>query len=80
MKMRMWQAAALTAVIGTVPLMAQQGDSASAPITLQQLRDGLKDPSRWLIYGGDYSAKRFSPLTQLTPRPRSPSPSGRPAS
>jgi alcohol dehydrogenase (cytochrome c) len=68
MTKRIWQAAALIAAIGAIPLMAQQGEPGNAPITLQQLRDGLKDPSRWLMYGGDYSAKRFSPLTQITPQ------------
>ena len=28
---------------------------------------GLADPSRWLIHSGDYTSKRHSPLTQLTP-------------
>src|SRR5207244_569043 len=35
--------------------------------TIQDLRDGLKDPSRWLSYSGDYTGQRHSPLTQLTP-------------
>ena len=36
-------------------------------ITSQDLLDGLKDPTRWLTYGGDYSGQRHSPLTQITP-------------
>jgi len=28
---------------------------------------GLADPSRWLTHSGDYSSKRHSPLTQITP-------------
>ena len=28
---------------------------------------GLADPSRWLIHSGDYTSKRHSPLTQITP-------------
>jgi len=48
----------------TVTLAAQTG----APlITSQDLLDGLKDSSRWLTYGGDYSSHRHSPLTQITP-------------
>jgi len=48
----------------SVALAAQAG----APvITSQDLLDGLKDPTRWLTYGGDYSSHRHSPLTQITP-------------
>ena len=39
----------------------------SQGITSQDLLDGLKDPSRWLMYSGDYSGRRHSPLTQITP-------------
>jgi glucose dehydrogenase len=39
------------------PLVTVAGPSA----------DGLKDPTRWLTYGGDYSSTRHSPLTQITP-------------
>jgi alcohol dehydrogenase (cytochrome c) len=28
---------------------------------------GLADPSRWLTHSGDYTSKRHSPLTQITP-------------
>jgi alcohol dehydrogenase (cytochrome c) len=28
---------------------------------------GLKHPSQWLTYSGDYSGRRHSPLTQITP-------------
>ena len=51
--------------IGGHVLVAQQG---SAPrVTSQDLVNGLKDPSRWLTYSGDYSGQRHSPLTQITP-------------
>src|SRR5256885_1772247 len=36
-------------------------------ITIQDLRNGFKDPSRWLSYSGDYTSQRHSPLTQITP-------------
>jgi alcohol dehydrogenase (cytochrome c) len=36
-------------------------------ITSQHLLDGLKNPSNWLTYSGDYSGQRHSPLTQITP-------------
>jgi alcohol dehydrogenase (cytochrome c) len=45
--------------------------AAQAPpptqVTAQDLRDGLKNPTRWLNYGGDYGNQRYSPLTQITP-------------
>ncbi|MGE3704015.1 MAG: pyrroloquinoline quinone-dependent dehydrogenase [Vicinamibacterales bacterium] len=56
--------AALLAVGGT--LGAQQDGPTF--ITFQHLRDGLKDPTRWLHYGGDYGSQRHSPLTQITPQ------------
>ena len=36
-------------------------------ITSQDLLDGLKHPTRWLTYSGDYSGRRHSPLKQITP-------------
>src|SRR6201993_3134194 len=41
---------------------------AQAPVTDQDLRDGLKNPSRWLTFSGDYTGQRHSPLKQLTPQ------------
>jgi PQQ-dependent dehydrogenase (methanol/ethanol family) len=40
---------------------------APATVTAQDLRDGLKNPTRWPNYGGDYGNQRHSPLTQITP-------------
>ena len=40
---------------------------AAPQVTSQDLLDGLKDPTRWLTYSGDYSGTRHSPLTQITP-------------
>ena len=37
------------------------------PVTAQDHLDGLKNPSRWLTYSGDYTGRRHSPLTQVTP-------------
>ena len=37
------------------------------PVTSQDLVDGLKNPSRWLTYSGDYTGRRHSPLKQITP-------------
>ena len=41
---------------------------ASAPlVTSRDLLGGLADPSRWLTFSGDYTGRRHSPLTQITP-------------
>jgi alcohol dehydrogenase (cytochrome c) len=59
-------------------LVAQQGPPqgptvpppkppALPEVTYQDLLDGLKNQSRWLTYHGDYTGKRHSPLTQITP-------------
>src|SRR5580765_8618416 len=56
--------ALLIIVIASVTLAAQ---TAGPQVTSQDLLDGLKDPTRWLTYGGDYSGTRNSPLTQITP-------------
>ena len=56
----------LMASIGCVSVAAQQG-ATSRPVTSQMLLDGLKDPTQWLMFGGDYTSRRNSPLTQLTP-------------
>ena len=58
----------LTIVIGTLTVVALGAQQAAAPqVTSQDLLGGLKDPSRWLTYGGDYNGHRHSPLTQITP-------------
>jgi alcohol dehydrogenase (cytochrome c) len=70
----------LMAVSTAAALAAQQNtgapvvpEEAIAPppklplVTALDLRDGLKNPGRWLTYSGDYSGKRHSPLTQITP-------------
>jgi alcohol dehydrogenase (cytochrome c) len=36
-------------------------------VTFSDIRDGFKNTSRWLTYSGDYSSRRHSPLTQITP-------------
>jgi alcohol dehydrogenase (cytochrome c) len=56
--------ALLFIVLCSATLAAQQG----APVvTSQDLLDGLKDPTRWLTYSGNYFGHRNSPLTQITP-------------
>jgi alcohol dehydrogenase (cytochrome c) len=65
-------------VVGSVFGSAQQdthavkapalGTSVTAPlVTYEDLRNGLKNPSSWLTYSGDYSGQRHSPLKQITP-------------
>ncbi|MEQ1870141.1 MAG: PQQ-dependent dehydrogenase, methanol/ethanol family [Vicinamibacterales bacterium] len=49
---------------GGAAVTAQQ---PSNTITFQDLLQGLKDPTRWLTFSGDYSGQRHSPLTQITP-------------
>ena len=63
---RVVRLAALTAAIGLVSIAAQQ---VPAPrVSAQDLLDGLRDPTRWLSYSGDYTGQRHSPLTQITPQ------------
>jgi alcohol dehydrogenase (cytochrome c) len=56
--------ALLMVVVASAGLAAQAG---GPQVTSQDLLDGLKDPSRWVTYGGDYNGHRHSPLTQITP-------------
>jgi alcohol dehydrogenase (cytochrome c) len=70
----------LVAMVAAGSLIAQQNTGAplvsevpAAPppklpeVTYQDLLDGLKNPSRWLSYSGDYTGRRHSPLKQITP-------------
>ena len=36
-------------------------------VTAKDLLNGLNQPSRWLMYSGDYTGRRHSPLKQITP-------------
>jgi alcohol dehydrogenase (cytochrome c) len=58
--------ATLAAAATTWCVVAAQ-QPAPAQVTAQDLREGLKDPTRWLTYAGDYGNHRHSPLTQITP-------------
>ncbi len=62
---RTLQLTAVFAAALTWPVAAQQ--TATGQVTFQDLRDGLKDATRWLTYSGDYTNQRHSPLTQITP-------------
>src|ERR1700687_961468 len=49
-------------------LMFAGWTSPAAPlVTYQDLLGGLKNPTSWLTYSGDYSGQRHSPLKQITP-------------
>ena len=41
--------------------------SGAPGVTDAQLLAGTSDPKQWLLYGGDYSNQRFSPIASLTP-------------
>ena len=65
---RLAQITILTGLVGAVVVGAQQTRQAGpSMVTAQDLLDGLKDPTRWLMAGGNYSGQRHSPLTQITP-------------
>ncbi len=55
---------ALAALAGTAGLDAQE---PGAGPTSAQLVEGFTDSSRWPTFSGDYSGRRHSPLTQITP-------------
>jgi alcohol dehydrogenase (cytochrome c) len=58
----LWPAVPVCAfvAIATLSLEAQG-------ISSKDLLDGFANPARWLTYSGDYSGRRHSPLTQITP-------------
>jgi len=54
------------AMISHESLVAEESDPAG--ITYEDLLQGFSaDSSRWATFSGDYSGKRHSPLTQITP-------------
>ena len=63
----------LVILVGSVLGRAQEekrpgaGAGASPKVTSQDLLNGLKNPSSWLTYSGDYTGQRHSPLKQITP-------------
>src|SRR5213594_1189396 len=64
MRLRFGRGMSIGAFIG---IFSWCGLAVGQEISNQQLLDGLKNPSRWLTYSGDYSGQRHSPLTQITP-------------
>ena len=58
--------AVLVGVVGaSMAILAQQATS-NGPGTADLLA-GLRHPSRWVTFSGDYTGQRHSPLTELTP-------------
>jgi alcohol dehydrogenase (cytochrome c) len=49
----------------TLLLLITAGLEAQVPF--ERIRNAQAEPGNWLTYSGNYSAHRFSPLTQLTP-------------
>ena len=47
--------------------VSAQGGAAPGGVTAEDLLKGLDATSQWLTYHGDYSGRRHSPLTQITP-------------
>src|SRR4051812_321060 len=41
--------------------------SGAPGVTDAQLLAGTADPKQWLLYGGDYTNQRFSPIKELSP-------------
>jgi len=56
----------LLIVLCSATLAAQQAGGPPV-VTSQDLLAGLSDPTKWLVYHGNYSGHRHSPLTQITP-------------
>jgi glucose dehydrogenase len=64
MIVRVVQVTLVAAALAGGSIAAQQ---PGPQVTAQDLREGLKNPTRWITYGGDYANHRHSPLTQITP-------------
>ena len=51
-----------------VLLLGAVAGLATAQVTFQDLLDGqMMDPTRWLMYSGDFTGRRHTPLAQITP-------------
>jgi alcohol dehydrogenase (cytochrome c) len=58
-------------VVAYLKTLRGNSDSAipelGSGVKSQDLLEGLKNSARWLQYSGDYTGRRHSPLTQITP-------------
>jgi hypothetical protein len=52
---------------GTHWLAEKPVGTSVGPVSAEMLAAGPSDPSRWLLYGGDYRNFRHSPLKTLSP-------------
>ncbi len=57
---------AIVLIGGSAAIAAQQA-TVLKPVTNEDLLAGLKESTQWLMFGGDYTDQRHSPLTQITP-------------
>ena len=60
-------AALLCVIASAASVFGHAQEEGVTDVTYQDLLNGLKNPSAWLTYSGDYSGQRHSPLTQITP-------------
>src|SRR6188508_455048 len=60
---RVLAACGVVLVIAATPGAQQKPE----PVTAERLAAGHRDQSQWVMAGGDYTAQRHSPLTQVTP-------------
>ena len=52
---------------GPTWVAAQEHETTSSGVTFDHLLAGLEEPTRWATFSGDYSGRRHSPLSQITP-------------
>jgi alcohol dehydrogenase (cytochrome c) len=53
--------------VGLVGAWCLLSSSAQGQITSQRLNTAPSEPQNWLMYSGNYSSTRYSPLNQITP-------------
>src|SRR6478752_4250067 len=59
--------AALSLLVAAGFVLVRAQESGAPDVKYQDLLDGLKHPTQWLTYSGDYNGQRHSPLKQITP-------------
>ena len=56
-----------TLAAGLVAAWCLSSLSVHGQITSQRLNNAPSEPQNWLMYSGNYSSTRYSPLNQITP-------------
>jgi alcohol dehydrogenase (cytochrome c) len=56
-----WACALLAAFSLALPVMA-------APVSAKRIEQAAGEPNNWMTYGGGYGSRRYSTLTQITPK------------